>query len=76
MDLEDLLKESKNGKSISRWQVLLSLAPIYVTNETAGGMITKYSAPMILNLSVIFLLLVNAFGWGIYGIVELFGKIF
>lgn len=49
--------------------------PIYVTRQTAGGYVGSFSLASWQYGLVILVVLMNVLGWGVYGIVELVGKV-
>lgn len=71
----DLEEELDKGNQLTRWKLLRSIAPVYVTNKTASGLIAKYDMALGFSMLVMFLALINAVGWGIYGVIELVGKV-
>lgn len=49
--------------------------PLHVTRETASGYTGAYYAPAWLATIIVAVVICNIIGWGVYGIVELAGKV-
>jgi hypothetical protein len=49
--------------------------PVYVTNETADGKIGSFTLNAYVAFAIYMIAIFNAFGWGVYGLYVLGGKI-
>jgi hypothetical protein len=67
--LAEAIKIGNNG-----WALLFKSWPIYVTREYDDFQV-QYLIPGIVALAILFLLWINAIGWGIYGVIELINKV-
>lgn len=50
--------------------------PVYVTNETADGYVFTLNMNVLATLLLFVLIVLNAFMWGIFGIVKWFELVF
>jgi len=57
---------------MSKWNYSL---PVYVTNPRGDGFIADYSLNVWMAMLIYILILINALGWGIYGVIELLQKV-